>query len=188
MSKYSVKRFLSGLKWSSQTPLVGSDAELGAQTPAKFGRRTSTILAQLVHALKVRMGFCSPFGSITLYRSGSQAYRQHRAAGVVQPMLCPVKDVDLAIGTLMSSRRRRRRPGRTTPPGAARVTVEEGVELARFTTLGTGGPARAFARPDSVGRGRRAPALGRRARSFASRRSGSGRTSSPPTRASTRSC
>jgi UDP-N-acetylmuramate dehydrogenase len=30
------------------------------------------------------------------------------------------------------------------------VTVEDGVELARFTTLGTGGPARAFARPDSV--------------------------------------
>ncbi len=27
--------------------------------------------------------------------------------------------------------------------------VEEGVELARFTTLGTGGPARAFARPES---------------------------------------
>jgi UDP-N-acetylmuramate dehydrogenase len=29
------------------------------------------------------------------------------------------------------------------------VNVEEGVELARFTTLGTGGPARAFARPES---------------------------------------
>jgi UDP-N-acetylmuramate dehydrogenase len=29
------------------------------------------------------------------------------------------------------------------------MTVEEGVELARFTTLGTGGPARAFARPES---------------------------------------
>jgi UDP-N-acetylmuramate dehydrogenase len=29
------------------------------------------------------------------------------------------------------------------------VKVEEGVELARFTTLGTGGPARAFARPES---------------------------------------
>jgi UDP-N-acetylmuramate dehydrogenase len=29
------------------------------------------------------------------------------------------------------------------------VTVEEGVVLARFTTLGTGGPARAFARPES---------------------------------------
>lgn len=28
--------------------------------------------------------------------------------------------------------------------------LEEGVELARFTTLGTGGPARAFARPESV--------------------------------------
>jgi UDP-N-acetylmuramate dehydrogenase len=30
------------------------------------------------------------------------------------------------------------------------VTLEEGVKLARFTTLGTGGPARAFARPESV--------------------------------------
>jgi UDP-N-acetylmuramate dehydrogenase len=30
------------------------------------------------------------------------------------------------------------------------VKVEEGVELARFTTLGTGGPARAFAQADSV--------------------------------------
>jgi UDP-N-acetylmuramate dehydrogenase len=31
------------------------------------------------------------------------------------------------------------------------MSLEEGVELARFTTLGTGGPARAFARPRSVG-------------------------------------
>jgi UDP-N-acetylmuramate dehydrogenase len=30
------------------------------------------------------------------------------------------------------------------------MTVEEGVQLSRFTTLGTGGPARAFARPESV--------------------------------------
>jgi UDP-N-acetylmuramate dehydrogenase len=30
------------------------------------------------------------------------------------------------------------------------VNLEEGVELSRFTTLGTGGPARAFARPRSV--------------------------------------
>jgi UDP-N-acetylmuramate dehydrogenase len=30
------------------------------------------------------------------------------------------------------------------------VRVEQGVELARYTTLGTGGPARAFARPESV--------------------------------------
>jgi UDP-N-acetylmuramate dehydrogenase len=29
------------------------------------------------------------------------------------------------------------------------MTIEEGVELARFTTLGTGGPARAFSRPES---------------------------------------
>jgi UDP-N-acetylmuramate dehydrogenase len=30
------------------------------------------------------------------------------------------------------------------------VRLEEGVELARYTTLGTGGPARAFARPESA--------------------------------------
>jgi UDP-N-acetylmuramate dehydrogenase len=30
------------------------------------------------------------------------------------------------------------------------MTIEEDVELSRFTTLGTGGPARAFARPESV--------------------------------------
>ena len=29
------------------------------------------------------------------------------------------------------------------------MNIEEGVELSRFTTLGTGGPARAFARPES---------------------------------------
>jgi UDP-N-acetylmuramate dehydrogenase len=31
------------------------------------------------------------------------------------------------------------------------MRIEEGVELKRFTTLGTGGPARAFARPESEG-------------------------------------
>jgi UDP-N-acetylmuramate dehydrogenase len=30
------------------------------------------------------------------------------------------------------------------------MKIEDGVELARFTTLGTGGPARAFGRPESV--------------------------------------
>ena len=30
------------------------------------------------------------------------------------------------------------------------MNIEEGVELARYTTLGTGGPARAFARPESA--------------------------------------
>ena len=30
------------------------------------------------------------------------------------------------------------------------MNIEEGVALSRFTTLGTGGPARAFARPESV--------------------------------------
>jgi UDP-N-acetylmuramate dehydrogenase len=31
------------------------------------------------------------------------------------------------------------------------VKIEDGIELGRFTTLGTGGPARAFARPESEG-------------------------------------
>ncbi len=31
------------------------------------------------------------------------------------------------------------------------MNIEEGVALSRFTTLGTGGPARAFARPESLG-------------------------------------
>jgi UDP-N-acetylenolpyruvoylglucosamine reductase len=31
------------------------------------------------------------------------------------------------------------------------VKIDEGVRLSRFTTLGTGGPARAFARPETVG-------------------------------------
>ena len=30
------------------------------------------------------------------------------------------------------------------------MTVEHGVALSRYTTLGTGGPARAFARPESI--------------------------------------
>lgn len=30
------------------------------------------------------------------------------------------------------------------------MTIEEGIELRRFTTLGTGGPARAFARPETL--------------------------------------
>jgi UDP-N-acetylmuramate dehydrogenase len=31
------------------------------------------------------------------------------------------------------------------------MTIEEGVALSRYTTVGTGGPARAFARPESLG-------------------------------------
>src|SRR5439155_6063626 len=48
-------------------------------------------------------------------------------------------------------RSRRRRPGWPARAGGARVRYEEGVELSRHTTLGTGGPARAFARPESEG-------------------------------------
>ena len=35
------------------------------------------------------------------------------------------------------------------PAGAARVKIDEAVELSRYTTLGTGGPARGFARPET---------------------------------------
>src|SRR5687768_11262489 len=51
------------------------------------------------------------------------------------------------------ARRGRRRPCRHAARGAPPVNVEEGVELARLTTLGAGGPARAFARvgtPDEL--------------------------------------
>src|SRR5262249_29616514 len=47
------------------------------------------------------------------------------------------------------ARRRRRGSRRAADPRGACVKIEESVELARFTTLGTGGPARAFARPES---------------------------------------
>jgi UDP-N-acetylmuramate dehydrogenase len=44
-------------------------------------------------------------------------------------------------------RRRARRPARA---GGAALNVEENVELARLTTIGTGGPAGAFARPSTL--------------------------------------
>ncbi len=47
-------------------------------------------------------------------------------------------------------RGRRRRAGGAHDPRRARVKIEEGVALSRFTTLGSGGPARAFARPETV--------------------------------------
>ncbi len=68
------------------------------------------------------------------------------------------------------------------------VDFEEGVELSRLTTIGTGGPARAFARPESVEELEERPALGCASGSSRSRRSGSARTCSSPTTASTRSC
>ena len=64
----------------------------------------------------------------------------------------------------------RRRAGRSAPatstgavaaaPGGARVRIEEGVPLARLTTIGTGGPARAFARPRDARRARGGARLG----------------------------
>src|SRR5581483_8887221 len=48
-------------------------------------------------------------------------------------------------------RRRRRRPrAGTSARAASPMKLEEGVALARFTTIGTGGPARFFARTQSV--------------------------------------
>src|SRR5262249_21181591 len=46
--------------------------------------------------------------------------------------------------------RRRRRSRCRDGAGAARVKIEEGVELSRYTTLGTGGPVRGFARPETA--------------------------------------
>src|SRR6266511_1196457 len=47
-------------------------------------------------------------------------------------------------------RRGRRRPFGAADPGPARMKIEEGIRLSRFTTLGTGGPASAFARPETI--------------------------------------
>src|SRR6185437_2826548 len=48
-------------------------------------------------------------------------------------------------------RRRGRRPGRRPLAGATRmIELPEGVALSRFTTLGTGGPARWFGRPSTA--------------------------------------
>src|SRR6185437_8100646 len=61
----------------------------------------------------------------------------------------PRRRVGARGGHRPDARRRRRGPGRAADPRGAPMRIEEGVELARFTTLGTGGPARAFARPES---------------------------------------
>ena len=57
-------------------------------------------------------------------------------------------DLVLTVG------RGRRRAGRAARARGARVKIEEGVPLARLTTIGTGGPARAFARPATLARAR----------------------------------
>ena len=56
----------------------------------------------------------------------------------------------LGPATCADDRRRRRRPRGALLLEAARVTIEEHVPLSRFTTLGTGGPARWFAQPETV--------------------------------------
>ena len=67
------------------------------------------------------------------------------------------------------------------------MRVEEGVPLARLTTIGTGGPAAAFARPSSLEELERALAWAAE-RDLPVAPSASARTCSRPTRASTRSC
>ena len=83
-------------------------------------------------------------------------------------------------------RRRRRRPAASRAARGAARTIEEGVALSRFTTLGTGGPARWFARPSTVAELEEALAWAAE-RGSRWRSSGSARTCSSPTRASTRS-
>ena len=65
--------------------------------------------------------------------------------------------------------------------------IEDGVPLARMTTVGIGGPARAFARPRDARRARGGARLGGARSARRCGRSGSARTCSPPTKASTRS-
>ena len=67
------------------------------------------------------------------------------------------------------------------------MTFERGFPLSRLTTIGTGGAATAFARPGSLAELRGGAALTRRPRGSRSSTSASARTSSPPTRAWTRS-
>ena len=52
---------------------------------------------------------------------------------------------------------------RTGPVRRGRVRIEEGIPLARMTTVGIGGPARALARPRTLARARRGAGVGRRA-------------------------
>ena len=68
------------------------------------------------------------------------------------------------------------------------MAIEHGVPLSRLTTIGTGGPARALARPRTLRRARARHCACARARASTSSSSGSARTCSRPTRASTRSC
>src|SRR5712691_1686715 len=48
------------------------------------------------------------------------------------------------------ARRRRRRRRGSAPARRACVKIEKRVPLSRYTTIGTGGPARAFARPETL--------------------------------------
>src|SRR5262249_12338826 len=50
----------------------------------------------------------------------------------------------------LDRRRWRRRSRSADRPGGAGVSIEERVPLSHFTTLGTGGPARWFARPTTL--------------------------------------
>src|SRR5262249_29140251 len=73
-------------------------------------------------------------------RLGARARRRRAARGRLGAARRPRPD----------ARRRRRRPGGGAAAGAAGMKVEEGVGLARHTTLRNGGRARAFAQPGSI--------------------------------------
>ena len=78
------------------------------------------------------------------------------------------------------ARRRRRRPRASALLRAASVTAWTRTSpLARYTTIGTGGPARCFARPATLDELQELLRWATRARRAASRRSGSARTCSP---------
>ena len=77
--------------------------------------------------------------------------------------------------------------GLSTCFDASVARVEENVPLARYTTIGTGGPARWFARPATIEQLQDALRWAKDARRGRSRRSGSARTCSPMTTESRRS-
>ena len=87
----------------------------------------------------------------TARRLGADASRTARGSS---PSWARPGDLVLTVG---AGRRRARRPAR---PGGARMKIEEGVALARLTTIGTGGPARAFAKPTTARRARAGARLG----------------------------
>ena len=103
--------------------------------------------------------------------AGAERLRRRAQPGDVL-LVVGAGDVDRAVGLLA---------------GSSVPSMEEHVALARYTTIGTGGPARFFARPESLDELVERFA-GQPRTTCASRRSASARTCSLPTTVSTRSC